>query len=57
MHKFGRLRKVPDLQRDRICAPHAIASDEQPLAAVIKLDRVRRRVLLGGLIHEYKLAA
>jgi hypothetical protein len=30
---------------------------EQPLAEVIDLDRVRRRDLLGGLIHEYQLAA
>ena len=32
-------------------------SDQQPLAEVIDLDRLRRRDLLGGLIHEYKLAA
>ncbi|MGH3082744.1 MAG: integrase core domain-containing protein [Gaiellaceae bacterium] len=32
-------------------------SDEQPLADVIELDRIRRRDLLGGLIHEYQLAA
>jgi putative transposase len=31
--------------------------DEQPLADVIDLDRLRRRDLLGGLIHEYQLAA
>jgi hypothetical protein len=30
---------------------------EQPLAEVIDLDRIRRRYLLGGLIHEYELAA
>jgi transposase InsO family protein len=30
---------------------------EQPLAQVIDLDRVRRRDVLGGLIHEYHLAA
>jgi putative transposase len=30
---------------------------EQPLAQVIDLDRVRRRDVLGGLIHEYQLAA
>jgi putative transposase len=30
---------------------------EQPIAEVIDLDRVRRRDLLGGLIHEYQLAA
>ena len=29
---------------------------EQPLAEVIDLDRVRRRDLLGGLIHEYQFA-
>ena len=32
-------------------------SDRQPLADVIDLDRLRRRDLLGGLIHEYQLAA
>jgi putative transposase len=32
-------------------------SDEQPAADVIELDRIRRRDLLGGLIHEYQLAA
>jgi putative transposase len=32
-------------------------SDEQPLADVIDLDHLRRRDLLGGLIHEYQLAA
>jgi len=32
-------------------------SDEQSLADVIDLDRLRRRDLLGGLIHEYQLAA
>ena len=31
--------------------------DEQPIAEVIDLDRVRRRDLLGGLIREYQLAA
>jgi hypothetical protein len=30
---------------------------EQPIAEVIDLDRIRRRELLGGLIHEYQLAA
>jgi putative transposase len=32
-------------------------NDEQPLAEVIDLDLLRRRDLLGGLIHEYRLAA
>jgi transposase InsO family protein len=32
-------------------------SNDQAMAAVIDLDRVRRRDLLGGLIHEYRLAA
>jgi putative transposase len=32
-------------------------SDEQPIADVIDLDRVRRSDLLGGLIHEYRRAA
>jgi putative transposase len=31
--------------------------DEQAIAEIIDLDRVRRRDLLGGLIHEYQLAA
>jgi putative transposase len=32
-------------------------SDDHPLGAVIDLDRLRRYDLLGGLIHEYQLAA
>jgi putative transposase len=32
-------------------------SSEQPTAEVIDLDRVRRRDRIGGLIHEYQLAA
>jgi putative transposase len=32
-------------------------SNDQAMADVIDLDRVRRRDLLGGLIHEYRLAA
>jgi hypothetical protein len=31
--------------------------DEHTVGEVIDLDRVRRRDLLGGLIHEYELAA
>jgi putative transposase len=31
--------------------------EKQPLATVIDLDHLRRRDLLGGLIHEYRLAA
>jgi putative transposase len=42
-------------QRAPLATP--MVSDEQPLAEVIELDRVRRRDLLGGLIHEYELAA
>jgi transposase InsO family protein len=34
-----------------------MASDKRASAEVIDLDRVRRRDLLGGLIHEYQLAA
>jgi hypothetical protein len=34
-----------------------MASDERPIADVTDLGRVRRRDLLGGLIHEYELAA
>jgi hypothetical protein len=34
-----------------------MASNERPVADVIDLERVRRRDLLGGLIHEYDLAA
>jgi putative transposase len=32
-------------------------TSNQPLAEAIDLDRLRRRDLLGGLIHEYRLAA
>jgi transposase InsO family protein len=41
----------------RALAQRSPLSDEQPLADVIDLDRLRRRDLLGGLIHEYQLAA
>jgi hypothetical protein len=34
-----------------------MTSAEQPVAAVTDLDRVGRRDLIGGLIHEYQLAA
>jgi putative transposase len=33
------------------------ASNEETVANIIDLDRVRRRDLLGGLLHEYRLAA
>jgi putative transposase len=32
-------------------------NDKEPPADVIELDRIRRHDLLGGLIHEYRLAA
>jgi transposase InsO family protein len=41
----------------RALAQRSPPSDEQPLADVIDLDRLRQRDLLGGLIHEYQLAA
>jgi putative transposase len=41
----------------RALAQRPPLSDEQPLAEVIDLDRLRRRDLLGGLIHEYQMAA
>ncbi len=41
----------------RALAQRPPLSDEQPLADVIDLDRLRRHDLLGGLIHEYQLAA
>jgi hypothetical protein len=34
-----------------------LATDELRIEDVTDLDRVRRRDLLGGLIHEYDLAA
>jgi putative transposase len=34
----------------------SLPGDEQSISGVIDLDRVRRRDLLGGLIHEYQLA-
>jgi putative transposase len=43
------------MQRPPLATP--MTSDEQPIANVIDLERVRRRDLLGGLIHEYELAA
>jgi transposase InsO family protein len=43
------------LQRPPLSKPPP--SDENATAGVIDLDRLRRRDLLGGLIHEYRLAA
>src|SRR5215216_1898108 len=37
----------------RALGQRAPLSDDQPLADVLDLDRLRRRDLLGGLIHEY----
>src|SRR5262245_49865980 len=42
-------------QRAPLATP--TASDARPITDVIDLDRVRRRDLLGGLIHEYLVAA
>jgi Integrase core domain len=39
----------------RALAQRPPLSADQPLADVIDLDRLRRRDLLGGLIHEYHL--
>jgi hypothetical protein len=52
-------RRFSELRgRIRINEPHRPPlNDEQPVAEVIDLDRLRRRDLLGGLIHEYQLAA
>ncbi len=44
------LEQLPPLEAQQ-------SSDELPIADVIDLDHVRRRDLLGGLIHEYQLAA
>jgi putative transposase len=41
----------------RALAQRPPLGDEQPLAEMIDLDCLRRRELLGGLIHEYELAA
>jgi putative transposase len=41
----------------RALAQRPPLSDDQPLADVLDLDRLRCRDLLGGLIHEYQLAA
>jgi hypothetical protein len=30
---------------------------EKPIASASEVDEIRRRDLLGGLIHEYQLAA
>jgi transposase InsO family protein len=41
----------------RALAQRPPLGDDQPLADVLDLDRLRCRDLLGGLIHEYQLAA
>src|SRR5580765_2009510 len=42
-------------QRPPLATP--TPGDERPIAAVVDLEHVRRRDLLGGLIREYQLAA
>jgi len=42
-------------QRPPLALPPA--SDEQAAGELLLLDRLRRRDRLGGLIHEYQLAA
>jgi hypothetical protein len=49
--------RPPRALRQRAPLNAAPASDDQVAARVLDLDRVRRRHLLGGLIHEYRLAA
>jgi putative transposase len=51
------VRHFNEHRQHRALAQRPPLSDEQPLANVIDLDRLRRRDLLGGLIHEYQLAA
>jgi putative transposase len=41
----------------RVLVQRQPRSDDQPLADLLDLDRLRRRDLLGGLIREYQLAA
>jgi putative transposase len=43
-------------QRPPLC-DRPPSNDHQAMADDIDLDRVRRRDLLGGMIHDYRLAA
>jgi len=57
VHKFGRLRNVIDLQRDRICAPHEVRSHPQryltmpghEVAGALLLDEDERLALAEKL--------
>jgi putative transposase len=51
------IRHYNEHRPHRALGQQAPASCDQRIADVIDLDRVRRRDLLGGLIHEYELAA
>jgi putative transposase len=51
------IRHYNEHRPHRALGQQAPVSCDQRIADVIDLDRVRRRDLLGGLIHEYELAA
>jgi transposase InsO family protein len=51
------MRHYNEHRPHRALGQQAPLSGDQPIADVIDLDRLRRRDLLGGLIHEYQLAA
>ncbi len=53
----GYVRHFNEHRPHRALGQQPPLSDRQPLADVIDLDRLRRRDLLGGLIHEYRVAA
>jgi len=53
----GYVRHFNEHRPHRALGQRPPLSDRQPLADVIDLDRLRRRDLLGGLIHEYRVAA
>jgi hypothetical protein len=51
------VRQFNEHRPHRALGQRAPLCNERPLAEVINPDRLRRRDLLGGLIHEYQLAA
>jgi putative transposase len=51
------MRHYNEHRPHRALGQRAPLSNQRPIADVIDLDGVRRRDLLGGLIHEYRVAA
>jgi hypothetical protein len=48
VHKFGRTREAPDLQGDRICAPHGIVGELKGVGVIVSATSVRKVLAEAG---------